>query len=687
VRHTEPVGLFSQLSDYYGPKSTIAASLLLSSLSKRLLFLTGIACLETILVLTMASPGQAAEPPTKETLAELQFLKEETVSIAARHEQPISEAPSNVYVITDEDIRQSGATDIPTLLRRIPGIEVMMTTGAEYNVSARGDNQLMSNKMLVMVDGRSIYIDVEGLVFWKAIPVTLAEIKQIEVLKGPASALYGFNAFDGVVNIITKSPEEMKGTTLQFGGGEFGTITSAAVQAGTVGKFGYRLSLGHDQNQQWRNRDALAFRSHKFNVQTEYNLSDESKLQVSGGLVDANRFDGPITNLEILSTQFTQGYADAVYRHRNFLLRSWWSKSTIEPEFITHPSLARFLRETGADGSSTVSFLGTSYNVEAQDTVEFGSTNRLTYGVNYRYNRLSGSATSQVDSEDRLGIYIQDEWKVLPALSAVAGIRYDLHTQVTGTFSPRLAVLYQILPEHTLRLAASVAYRPPTLFERNLDLRIFTGSPTPLPLHGSTTLSPEQIISYEVGYQGWFFKHRLRARLDLFYNHLSDLISFRTIGTTRTFVNGLDADVYGGEAGVELLLTRWLSGFANFSYERITQRLTSVDRRGAPDVKFNIGLRAEWENGLSGEAVLHHVDSTTYPLIELFGTFRPFGAIMPDPTVPSYNLLNLRAGYRFWKEKAEVAVSVFNALNDRHKEHPLGDTIGSRVMGWVTIKF
>jgi outer membrane receptor protein involved in Fe transport len=150
---------------------------------------------------------------------ELRFLKEEMVSIAVRHEQPISEAPSNVYVITDEDIRQSGATDLPTVLRRIPGLEVMQTTGADINVSARGDNQLSANKLLVMVDGRSIYIDMQGQIYWKMIPVTLPEIKRIEVLKGPASAVYGFNAFDGIINIITKSPEEMKGTTLQFGGG------------------------------------------------------------------------------------------------------------------------------------------------------------------------------------------------------------------------------------------------------------------------------------------------------------------------------------------------------------------------------------------------------------------------------------------------------------------------------------
>ena len=152
----------------------------------------------------------SAEPEgerQEKVIPEIELIKEEeTVSIASRYEQPISQAPSNVYVITDEDIRQSGATDLPTVLRRIPGLEVMQMSGADFNVSVRGDNQTAANKLLVLVDGRSIYVDVQASVFWKAIPVTLPEIKRIEFIKGPASAVYGFNAFDGVVNIITKSP-------------------------------------------------------------------------------------------------------------------------------------------------------------------------------------------------------------------------------------------------------------------------------------------------------------------------------------------------------------------------------------------------------------------------------------------------------------------------------------------------
>jgi outer membrane cobalamin receptor len=184
-------------------------------------------------------------------IPELQLIEEEeSVSIASRYEQPISQAPANVYVITDEDIRHSGATDLPTVLRRIPGIEVMQMSGADFNVSARGDNQPFVNKMLVLVDGRSIYVDVQGGVFWKLLPVTLPEIKRIEFLKGPASSIYGFNAYDGIINITTKSPEEMKGTTVQCGGGDLGTISSSAIHANKIGDFGYRLSIGHDQNQQ-----------------------------------------------------------------------------------------------------------------------------------------------------------------------------------------------------------------------------------------------------------------------------------------------------------------------------------------------------------------------------------------------------------------------------------------------------
>ena len=252
-----------------------------------------------ILLLTAFSHAEEVHPTQRlpstlsETLLEdLQFLKEETVVTAMRYEQPISESPSNIFVITAEDIRRSGATDLPTILRRVPGMEVMQTNGTDFNVSVRGNNQLHANKLLVLVDGRSIYVDAQGEMKWKLLSVTIPEIQRVEVLLSPASAVYGFNAFDGVVNIITKDPEEIDGTILQVGGGEFGTLTSSAIHGGRYGDFRYRVSTGWDQNQQWDNRNALSFRAYKFNLLTTYNLTTVSSMSLSGGLVNNNRSEG-----------------------------------------------------------------------------------------------------------------------------------------------------------------------------------------------------------------------------------------------------------------------------------------------------------------------------------------------------------------------------------------------------------
>jgi iron complex outermembrane receptor protein len=635
-------------------------------------------------------------------IPELELIKEEeTVSIASRYEQPISQAASNVYVITDEDIRQSGATDLPTVLRRIPGMEVMQMSGADFNVSVRGDNQLTANKLLVMVDGRSIYVDSQGLVFWKAIPVTLPEIKRIEVLKGPASVVYGFNAFDGIINIITKSPEEMKGTTLQFGGGEFGTISSAAIQAGTVGKLGYRLSAGHDQNQEWRDRNALAFRSNKFNVQTEYALSGDSKLAVSGGVVDVNRYDGPFTGALTGASNFTQSYANVFYERPNFFFRAWWFQTASTVNFLTNPLLDGLLRAVTSAGNSIADGVGNTYNGEAQHTLDLGRSNRLIYGLNYRLNNASNTFFSQFGVENRLGVYLQDEWTATQNLKIVAGARYDLDSFIDPTLSPRLSLLYSVLPDHTVHATISVGYRPPTFSNRLGSVSVVTTLPLPPPfgttttaIQGSTSLNPEEIVSYEIGYQGWFWKHRLRIRSDIFFNHISNLIDVVSVSPTNTvFVNAGQADIYGGEAGVELLATHWLSAFANFSYEEIGQ--PSSGTRVAPRFKVNGGLRGDWDNGLSGEIGFFHVGAATYPVDQSFTAFAPFGVTAPNPRVGSYNPLNLRGGYKFWTQKAaagylreaEVAVSAFNSLNDQHKENPVGDTIGSRVMGWLTVRY
>jgi iron complex outermembrane receptor protein len=229
-------------------------------------------------------------------------------------------------------------------------MEVMQTSAVDFNVSVRGNNQVHANKILVLVDGRSIYIDQAGIVYWKALPVSLAEIKRVEVLKGPASAMYGFNAFDGVVNIITKPPEEMRGTTLQVAGGELGTLLTSVVHAGTVGNWGFRLSAGHEQNQRWSNRDAPGLNNQRIGGIAEYRLSNSSRIRAEVGLGRSNPHNGLLSVIDTSDSHFSQAHALVSYEKGGLSVRGWWNGHFAETTTVILPSLTPLLTLTDRFG-------------------------------------------------------------------------------------------------------------------------------------------------------------------------------------------------------------------------------------------------------------------------------------------------------------------------------------------------
>lgn len=639
----------------------------------------------------------------KQLQEEALYLKEEMVSIASRYEQPISTAPSDVYVITNEDIRASGATDIPTVLRRVPGMEVMQTNAVDFNISVRGNNQVLANKLLVMVDGRSIYLDQAGNVIWKLLPVSLSEIKRIEVLKGPASGVYGFNAFDGVVNIITKSPEEMRGTTLQVTGGEVGTLLTSVVQAGRVGNWGYRLSGGHEQTQRWADRSTPALNGQRLGGVAEYHLLGDGKLRAEAGIARANPYNGFVREASVSDGHLSQSYASASYEQHGLLVRGWWLGHFGDANFGVVPALAPLSSLTDRSGRRDQEHHQNTYDFETRYQFSPHETVHINVGTNFRHILHASNILTTRTSENRVGLYAHGDWRVLPSLEVSAGLRYDLDSFIAPSLSPRGAVVYHLHENHALRFSGALAYRPPTTSEAGINVLNQLALPGFPPITtvviGSTDVKPEQIASYEVGYQGWWWEHRLRTRVTGFFNHISDLIVFQNpTGSPMTAVRPMNsgvADVYGGEVGLEFLMTSWLSGFANYAYQEVGQTASGFSRRGFPHHKVNGGLRLRW-NQLNGEILYHYVGGASYPLAEAFTLLAPFlppGTMIPSDRVPSYNLLNLRLGYVIWRQQtgdhlreAELAVSVFNALNDIHREHPLGDLLGTRVIGWLTVK-
>ena len=270
----------------------------------------------------------------------------------------------------------------------------------------------------------------------------------------------------------------------------------------------------------------------------------------------------------------------------------------------------------------------------------------------------------------------------------------DMQSQIHPTYSPRVALVYTPVPNHSLRVSYATAYRPPTLVQTHTDIKTTVtvfGFSVQNQFIGSSNLEPEQIQSYEAEYQGWYWDHRIRIRTALFHNEIKNLIGVGRLSPTQTSwanIPGM-ATIQGFEVGAEVIATTWLRGFANISNQHTHQSITGGDQRGGPTTMVNGGLQANLKNGLNGEAAVHFVGAGMYPTRSDFSQFASIGLIpqsaVPSSQVNSYTLVNLRAGYRFWHEKAEIAVSAFNALNDRHQEHPLGDTIGSRVMGWFTL--
>ncbi len=605
---------------------------------------------------------------------DLAWLEIPEVVTPARRAQPITEAPSSVSVITAEEIRRSGLTNIPDILRRLAGVDVMALSPSDINVGIRGMNAPASNKILVMIDGRSVYMDFYGTTIWSTLPILLDEIARIEVVRGPGSSLYGANAFSGVINIITKTPREQKDTLVSAAAGTKRTYEGTAITAGELGELGYKLSLGWKEQGFWEDPDRKALENLIANGVINYLIDPEKELRLGAGVNSGSDYLGMSESQGFLKLDGYVSYLNAAYYQPNLTILSYWNRGEAD---------------TSSDRTGENKNLRyNTYHLELQYAFDRIPYNHLIVGGSYRYNTVASQIINHGQHQNISALFFQDEVYLTDSIRLVVGSRLDYNSLIDDSrFSPRGSLIFSPHPDHAVRLSVSKAYRDPTFLETDFDTSSIIDPLYPeFPIHifGNPDLVPEKILAYEAGWSGVLTSF-LKVRTDIFYNRIDNLIEglvtsrypvFPFFPRETTFINNDDpVRAIGGEVGAEFRICRWLDGFINYSYQELKNTRTDEIVKTAPKNKINAGLNASPGAGWTATIAAHYVDKTTWETLR------------EDREIDDYILTNARLAYTLPDPDLELALSVFNLFNDKHQEHPLGEKIGQRILFTTSLNF
>jgi iron complex outermembrane receptor protein len=656
------------------------------------------------------------------------FAAEEVVYGAAKHEQKISESPSAVTVLTEEDIRAIGAESIPELLRYVPGMDVEIINASFYTLGARGFTTEANNLLLVLIDGMEVNIELFGEPFWLALPITINDIKRIEVIRGPGSALYGANAFAGVVNIITKDP---KGSSAFYYDAKAGNYHATSITSGVtsgVKDWGYKINAEFMSADSWEEKKNL-IKGVKANTTIQYMPSEDLK-----SLLNTNFVKG---NIKIPST-LGDIYASAHISYfrfnttwKNLRIQSYWTDLAIEDLNLDIPGIPA----TPAFEKLIPTVIGKADQIDVD--VQYNYTpvdwTRFIFGSNYRTNIVKANVLPDSPfQEARVGLFLQNELYPFRQLILTTGFRYDYNTITKPGYSPRASIVYSPFEEHTFRMSFGRAFRKPAFLEYGLRVKSLEdafGVSSPENPEGILIANPdlanEEITSFEFGYVAKPISG-LKGNIDLYYNLFRNKIQFDP-ATTRYQNVEADADTFGGELSLEYAFMKGFGLFANYAYFGAKDKAKEkgglhINPNDAyPNHKLNAGIK--WDNfyGFNGFLALHSVCPS-------FGTLNPcYEREMVDPNstrillspsntivkVYPYTILNARLGYRFFKETIEVGIYGFNILHyripgeDGYREFPgilwyrdtdgdlipdkkqtfVGELIGTKVLGYLSGRF
>jgi iron complex outermembrane receptor protein len=649
------------------------------------------------------SPEQSQQPAQDQqdeaTVADV------VVVTASRREEQLLNAPATMTVLTDDVIGKAPVQSVTDLLRLVPGLNTVQSSVRDVNVTSREATGTLADSMLVLLDGRSIYQDFFGFVAWDFLPIDVQEIKQIEVIRGPASAVWGANAMTGVINVITRTPREMQGSRLairfgqfdrsgsdgRFDGGGIFSI-SATHAAATSERFAYKVSAGFLTQEPFprptgnvpgtttpypgfENRGTTQPR---LDARADYELEDRrGKVILAGGIAGT---EGIVhTGLGPLDVRrgTTFKYGRITYARERLKLQVF--VNALDGE--SPPML-----QTGLDGGPLdFRFENQAYDVEFSDLRIPGARHVVSYGGNYRHNNFNLSFAPRGSNRDEGGAYVQDQIVLSERYRWIVGGRVDRFDVLTkSVFSPHTTLLIKPRANQTVRLSFNRAFRAPSFVNSFFDITLLTpgaGGAFPHVAEGNQQLRAESLTAYEVGYIGRFGRTTVGAAAYL--NRTRDMIQFTQIGTglpvKSTYQNFHRTSYHGLELSADGQITAGVSAFANYTWQADPTPVgfDIKELNLPPTHRFNTGAamtHGRYFGSVSGSFVdaeywqdvldaRYHGETKAHTLID--------GAI----------------GVHSADGVITVAVRGTNLLNRPVQQHVFGDVIRRTVTGEVRLEF
>jgi len=554
------------------------------------------AALAVCLIGVSASKAAQAQPPdlTQLGLEELLNLKVEVTS-AAKKPQFLNDVAAAAFVVTGDDIRRSGATSIPEALRFVPGLDVARVDRNSWAISARGFNSTFADKLLVLIDGRSVYSPLFSGVFWSLQDTLIEDVDRIEVIRGPGAALWGANAVDGVINIITKPASETQGTLLVAGAGTEKTGFGAVRQGGSFGADGHyrvyaqynRRAPGTAEAGGSASDDSL---SREVGFRTDWKGSAADAFTLLGGVNAQKRGESSVI------PTYAAPYSSVVNNENNDLGANLLGRWTHTISADSNLSVQTYYTHEGYERPDVATLVDVA-DIEFQHRFSPAQDHDVIWGAGYRWSHASLYGTPNfffvpaVSAQSLPNAFVQDDWTLVPQrLHLIGGIKFE-HNDFSGfEVQPSLRLLWTPDSRQSIWVAASRAVRTPSVgqeFTRGL-LNVVPPNPPGVPfptgieIVGNRGVLSEKVIALETGYR---VSPAANLSFDsaFFYNFNKDLVSEEPqalilppphLVQPMLVNNGYAGDSFGAEIASEWKpMPAWRLR-ASYSYLRMMLHLT-----------------------------------------------------------------------------------------------------------------